>query len=230
MIFAVASGRRLPSIEALMAEMNIRGYKIFFNGACIADPDGQVIFHQALAKTQVRELIKLGKEAGLNVTLSTMTHNVDYIPKDSSWVPAYIEASADKEDVAPLYQAAEHDEIFKVSYYAGDLTQLALALATLTKRNLANGCWTDTRYVEMTAPSVDKLSGIKWLCAQLGMPVERVAAFGDYDNDATMLAGVGCGVAMSNALPQVKAVADLVVDNHLSTGVGNALRQLMQQY
>lgn len=227
-VFAVASGRRLPSIEVLMAGMAISGYKIFFNGACIADPSGKLIHRQALAPSRVRKLIDLGAAAGVNVTLSTMTANVDYIPQTAQWVPTYIEAPATKSDLTPLYQAAEATEVFKVSYYGADLAALGAALATVSGRHLATGCWTDTRYVEMTAPGVDKFSGIRWLCRHLGLAVSQVAAFGDYDNDISMLAGVGCGVAMSNALPQVKQAAALVVDNHASSGVAKALLAMLK--
>ena len=49
-------------------------------------------------------------------------------------------------------------------------------------------------------------------------------AFGDGDNDISMIEAAGVGVAMGNAAPEVQAKADFVttaVDNH---GVLNALR------
>ncbi len=55
-----------------------------------------------------------------------------------------------------------------------------------------------------------KLNGIKHLAARFGIELADVAAFGDDYNDIEMLRGCGVGVAMENALPEVKAVADFV--------------------
>ncbi|MEI3339131.1 MAG: HAD hydrolase family protein [Eubacterium sp.] len=38
-------------------------------------------------------------------------------------------------------------------------------------------------------------------------------AFGDSANDMEMLKYVGCGIAMGNATPQVKEIADYVTDD-----------------
>ena len=64
--------------------------------------------------------------------------------------------------------------------------------------------------VEATAPGVDKGSGLRRLCALLGIDPQRVLAIGDGDNDIPMLQAAGWGIAMGNAGDAVKAVADWV--------------------
>ena len=55
------------------------------------------------------------------------------------------------------------------------------------------------------------------LCEILGIPRELSVAAGDEANDLDMLRAAGVGVAMANAIPDAKAVADYVTrrdNNH----------------
>ncbi|EQB45341.1 hypothetical protein CGLO_15800 [Colletotrichum gloeosporioides Cg-14] len=53
-------------------------------------------------------------------------------------------------------------------------------------------------------------NAVKLLAKELGIPREEVMAIGDNGNDVSMLEFAGCGVAMGNAIDDVKAVADVV--------------------
>ena len=62
-------------------------------------------------------------------------------------------------------------------------------------------------------------------CA-IGITPEETIAFGDAENDLEMLQLAGIGVAMGNALPQVRACADMVTDTVENDGIAHALRRL----
>lgn len=53
-----------------------------------------------------------------------------------------------------------------------------------------------------------KLRAIRAVAAAHGIPLERVAAFGDDVNDIEMLRACGVGAAVEDALPEVRAAAD----------------------
>lgn len=55
-----------------------------------------------------------------------------------------------------------------------------------------------------------KARGIQAALAQLGLTLADAMAFGDAHNDYEMLQAVGFGVAMGNAEPEIKAIADYV--------------------
>lgn len=63
---------------------------------------------------------------------------------------------------------------------------------------------------ELAMPGVHKAAGIEALIEHLGIPRESTVAFGDAHNDLEMLRFVHVGVAMGNAHPDVRAVADRV--------------------
>lgn len=64
---------------------------------------------------------------------------------------------------------------------------------------------------------ITKWRGLTKLARLLNIPAERILAAGDYDNDLEMIRNAGIGVAVANALPEVKAAADYVTpqdNNH----------------
>lgn len=83
-------------------------------------------------------------------------------------------------------------------------------------------------FVELTARGVDKASGLARVAADLGFTAASIVAFGDNQNDLPMLNWAGVGVAMGNALPDVKAIADTHTLSNVDEGVADYLeRQLL---
>ncbi|MEU8816317.1 HAD family hydrolase [Actinoplanes sp. NPDC048796] len=83
-----------------------------------------------------------------------------------------------------------------------------------------------TALVEISAAGVTKAAGLAWLCENEGIKAEEVVAFGDMPNDIPLLAWAGRGVAMGNAHPAVKEVADEVGLTNDEDGVAQYLRDL----
>ena len=64
------------------------------------------------------------------------------------------------------------------------------------------------------------------LVEHVGLKREDSYAFGDGINDLEMLTLVGHGVAMGNADPRVKAIADHVTEDVLEDGLAIAFERL----
>ncbi|OOR93522.1 hydrolase [Moraxella caviae] len=71
-----------------------------------------------------------------------------------------------------------------------------------------------------------KARGIQAVLDALGLDFSEAMAFGDGLNDLEMLQAVGTGVAMGNAHPNLKAVADYVCPNHTDDGIYQGLKML----
>lgn len=71
-----------------------------------------------------------------------------------------------------------------------------------------------------------KARGIQAVLDALGLGMADAWAFGDGLNDIEMLSSVGFGVAMGNAHPDLKAVADYVCPKHIEDGIFEGLRAL----
>jgi Cof subfamily protein (haloacid dehalogenase superfamily) len=84
-----------------------------------------------------------------------------------------------------------------------------------------------TRFCEIMRRGVDKAYGLRGLAAHLGIPLARILAVGDDLNDVTMLEEAGIGVAVNNALDEVKAAADHVTRAQNTDGVVEAINTFL---
>ena len=69
----------------------------------------------------------------------------------------------------------------------------------------------------------EKKYGLTFLSKHLGIALNEMIAVGDGLNDLGMLKYVGCGVAMGNAIPEVKEVADEVIGSNAENGLAKAI-------
>lgn len=85
-------------------------------------------------------------------------------------------------------------------------------------------------YLEIADARISKLTGIQALidAAYPGVSLEECMAFGDNYNDVEMLRGVGTGIAVANARPQVKAVANHLVAHNKADGVAEGLLKFVR--
>ena len=86
---------------------------------------------------------------------------------------------------------------------------------------------TGAELLEIFDPSVNKWAGIEHVARRHGIPREQVVAVGDDLNDLHMIEHAGLGVAMGNARPQVKAIADRVIGTHADDGLAAFLDELV---
>jgi hypothetical protein len=74
---------------------------------------------------------------------------------------------------------------------------------------------------------INKATGLQALLHNLHFSLHNTVAVGDAENDGAMLLAAECGVAVSNALPALKSMADWVTDKRHGEGVMELMDQLM---
>lgn len=84
------------------------------------------------------------------------------------------------------------------------------------------------QYLELLAPEGGKGTALLSLAGHLGIPRERTLAVGDYLNDLEMLRAAGLSVAMGNAHPTVKQMADRWTASNEEDGVALLLEALVE--
>ena len=78
-------------------------------------------------------------------------------------------------------------------------------------------------FLEFAAPEVTKASGFAVAAGLLGVPLGRVVAFGDGENDVELLESAAYAVAVENAHDRVLAVADFVCPPDREQGVAQVI-------
>jgi Cof subfamily protein (haloacid dehalogenase superfamily) len=76
-----------------------------------------------------------------------------------------------------------------------------------------------TAWLDLSPVGVSKASGVAHVCEELGVPQEATLAIGDGRNDIELLKWAGRGVAMGQAVEEVKAAADDVTGTVYDDGV-----------
>jgi len=84
-------------------------------------------------------------------------------------------------------------------------------------------------FIQILATNCNKATALQHLVSQMDKQLSQVVAFGDDTNDVEMIAMCGLGVAVANAVDEVKAVADQITTTNEEEGVATVLAQLLTQ-
>ena len=85
----------------------------------------------------------------------------------------------------------------------------------------------DKKWLDILQKDIEKYKGIAKVAKLEGISNENIIAFGDGLNDVAMLKKCGVGVAMKNALPEVKEQADYITSR---TNNENGVIEFLQEY
>jgi len=111
--------------------------------------------------------------------------------------------------------------------------KIILPMATMTELNMVGDTLPNNLYIEMSENTVGmimnkeatKAKAIKHLSKYFNIFLPDIVAFGDDYNDIEMLRECGIGVAVENAIDDVKAVADCLCDTNDGDGVAKWLEE-----
>ncbi|MGA9227298.1 MAG: Cof-type HAD-IIB family hydrolase [Mesobacillus sp.] len=215
---AIATGRAPFMFENLRKELDIDSF-VSFNGQYVVF-ENEPIYKNPLNSQKIEELYFKAKEKGHPVVF--MNHMT---MKASVKHHAYIEESLG----GLKFAHPDHDDAF---YVDRDLYQ-TLLFCEEGVEDFYRETYPDFTLIRWHPYSVDilpaggsKAEGIKKMIERLGFKPEDVYAFGDGLNDFEMLKAAGTGVAMGNAVPELKEHANLVTRDVDDDGIWYGLKEL----
>ncbi|THA25532.1 HAD family phosphatase [Streptomyces sp. RKND-216] len=85
------------------------------------------------------------------------------------------------------------------------------------------------RIVEILPLGLSKAKGLSLAARRLGVHASQTIAFGDMPNDIPMFGWAAHGVAMENAHPELRSVADEVTTSNADDGIALVLEKLLAQ-
>lgn len=106
-----------------------------------------------------------------------------------------------------------------------DVNEAARAREALARAGLHADLVPNRDRVMVLPRGVDKAAGLRRALALLGVDPARTAAAGDGENDVPMLLAVGYGIAVANAVDELKGVADEVTARPGGHGVAEWVAQ-----
>lgn len=120
--------------------------------------------------------------------------------------------------------------IYKIAYYSADhsiTNQLSDELHGIAKIvQFDNIPGLPLTLGEISDFSVNKGLAMMDICKHLGKTAADCIAYGDSMNDSEILVAAGLGIAMGNAAPGLKELADIVCDSCENDGVARSMHDL----
>lgn len=213
----VSTGRSVTTIDHIR-HLSFDGF-ICFNGGCSVTHDGQILSRQTIHPEDIKRLLHYSHQNSLSYALM-----YEHGARISSIAPDIIElhehinlplpplVDMDNLDVANVLQgnvflAPEHEDAFM---------QQVMPNCTASR-------WTSL-FADVNPKGLSKQAGVEFFCDYFGIDIAHTISFGDGGNDITMLKCTGIGVAMGNANPEVKQIADYVTDDVDNDGIWKALK------
>jgi Cof subfamily protein (haloacid dehalogenase superfamily) len=213
----IATGRPPRSIaEALPADFHDAPW-IAYNGAQIYEA-GTKTYENLIPVEDTQRILTILLEALPTCMLGLEIDNTLFLNQESNR-PSPYQLAVDLLAVATAPSA-------KVLFFHEEFSSLSAVLACMpsTARALLS---TKYRLVQILAATADKAEALRHWVAGQGLEMAQVVAFGDDVNDVEMVRHAGLGVAVANAVPEVKAVARRITLSNDEDGVAHVLTELL---
>ncbi|MGA3233360.1 Cof-type HAD-IIB family hydrolase [Lactiplantibacillus pentosus] len=214
---AIATGRNLAMARPVIEALALRDYVLCNGSAAFAD--GKQVHQHTLSKANLGKLITAADQ-----------QQIDIVVESLDGLHIHTHPSQQTRDVLETFRAPQLD--YAPDYYqAHDVYQAMMFYPDAQNRLLPHPdefsfVRFHERGVDIIPKAGSKAQGIAKLAAALNVDNANVAAFGDNENDREMLQSVGVGVAMGNAKPEIKALADITTTDCDHDGIANGLKKI----
>ncbi|OCS84701.1 sugar-phosphatase [Caryophanon tenue] len=198
---------------------------ITYNGALIQRTNTlDIVSHIGVTGKQFKALTQLAEQVGVHChaldfeAIYTVQHNMSmYTGRDAYFANMPI-----------LYRAPdelEDDKLFTKVMFIDDPAKLDAGISQIP--NAFTQQYTmfksEPFYFEILHKQASKGQALATLAEQLHIAPRDVMAIGDHPNDFDMIQYAGIGVAMGNAVPMIRDVADFLTATNDEDGVAQAI-------
>ncbi|MGX0119663.1 HAD family hydrolase [Corynebacterium otitidis] len=235
-IVTLATGRPHRWLQPVVEQLPIRPRCVAANGAVIVDTEaGEIVETHLLEPATMSEVVERARGALARAGLPGLSIAVELPGEYSSdqeetfhigpgylhaWQAAgYVERGEAELLSAPAVKLLLRNEHLQAQEFydaVRDAVPARLAHLTFSMRE---------GLLEVMRPGVNKQLGAMALARHYSVDAADVACFGDMPNDREMIAWAGWGVAMGNAHPELKAIANEVTGTNAEDGVAAVLER-----
>ncbi|MEU8585630.1 HAD family hydrolase [Streptomyces sp. NPDC048664] len=222
----VVTGRPAPRVRPLLEDLGGRGLAVCGQGAQVYDAGADRLLFSVTLDRDLAEtaLGKIEAEVG-QVYAAVDQDGVDGLTLIE---PGYLMPHP----FLPAVRVERRDDLWcepisKVLLRHHTLTDDELAtVARGAVGSLATVTMSGPGTVELQPCGITKATGLALAAEFLGLRRSRTLAFGDMPNDIPMFQWAARGVAMANAHPELKAVADEITTSNEDDGIAVVLERL----
>ena len=209
LLFGICTSR--AKVNALKFLAGIEPDILITNGGGIVYYKEEKIYNCEFTVEESRKLIAAAFEVfGKDVTLSADNEHALY--------------SNSKEELGDTFWTFNdfldfREPCMKMCIQSLDKEKIEKVASVIGLENVDYLPFSDIPWYKLSKKAATKEKAITELCRHLNISSSKIAAFGDDFNDIGMLKLCGKGLAMENAIDQVKKAADQVCDSNENDGV-----------
>ena len=219
----IASARPPRSVRHVYRELGLDTWQINYNGALVWDePNRRAVYHRPMQGEVVRQIIDAVRDRYEEVLVGCEVLDRWCTDRFDETYTTETGRLFKPDLVAPLEEFC-NQPITKLMFLAdpGTITRFDSVLAGLPFA--VTIVRSDPHLVQIMDAAASKGEALRLVAEHYGVPMQQVMAIGDAVNDVPMLQAAGVAIAMDNAHPDVKAVADWVAPSNNDHGVHAAL-------
>ncbi|MFZ5376686.1 MAG: Cof-type HAD-IIB family hydrolase [Patescibacteria group bacterium] len=218
----LSTGRSYAQLKNLVMQyMKPGSLHIVSGGGEIVTTEGNVVWSKPIPHSVVKKIIdassKIGEIYGFGKgeTFYGSKGFFDNYGRKTNWRVDYQPVASIDDWSVPLLVVINVDEVF-LKFLDG--------IKEITYKKMTT--YQNQPYVDITSVGVNKSVAVEFWSEQVGVNVEQIAMVGDGENDIEILQTVGYGVAMGNAVPTMKEVADLVIGHTDENGLAKYISDI----
>ncbi len=219
----LATGRMFSSALPYALELGLNLPLITYQGALVKYADGRVISQSPIPLATARSLA--GFLLPLGYHLNVYINDELYMEKDTPEARKYAASNKVPIHFVEDLQGAIKAEPLKMLVIAEEPRIDTLAEKLRREFNGLGFVKSRADYLEINDLGATKGQALEKLAQSLGLVKDQVMAVGDSMNDFDMIKYAGWGIAMHNAVPEVKAAAQYVTRNNDDDGVAEAIEK-----
>lgn len=223
----IATGKTQNSAYEILAELGLKTPGVYVQGLNVYDPDWNLIHEQTLSPDVVDVLAELADAEKLTIVAYNrsriLVRERDFhTDRLLRYGETDIHAVGSLKGIGvPINKAMYIGKPAVIRPLRGRLTPILTGRAMLVQ-SVSNEI---EETIEILPFNTSKGHGLMWLLNHMGVDPKHVMALGDGENDVEMLQFVGWGVAMANANPHLKAVANALTASNTEDGVAQAIER-----
>ena len=223
-VIVPATGRIVGGVPQQIRELLFIRYYVTANGAFVYD----ALEDKAVARAEIpleEALSLLRYEDGLGIPYDCYQDGWGYM---SAGMQARARDFVPDPGILELVLRQKGGSVQKLQFYFTDMQERARQLEELPGMFPSMAFTTSVPFnIEVNSSAATKGQGLAALCRRLDIRPEEVLAFGDDRNDADMIRFAGIGVAMENAIEELRAAADWVAVSNAEAGVARGIERFV---
>jgi Cof subfamily protein (haloacid dehalogenase superfamily) len=236
----LATGRRYGRALHLVQPLGIDVPLVSASGALVKDPmDHRTLYRAQFAPGVLERTLSTISECGFDPVVCADTYSEGfefYLERREvrhAELAEYLRLNPDDGRIWPNLVSRPPEGVF-TGFTMGTKQQMLDLQDTLGHRlegKLHSHVLRSPRYIgfmcEFAPAGVTKWSAIRRLATEWGIADEAICTVGDDVNDIPMIRAAGLGIAMGNALPEVKEAADRIAPSQEEDGLVEVVEWLL---